>query len=270
MLEKYEFNVGDGLDYDILDKSYNETTQRLILKNGLKPGMTVLDVGPGAGVMTAWLSQQVGDTGCVVALDESPEQLDVTRSTLKRLNVNNVKTMVHSAYDIGSLDKKFDVIYCRFLLHHLHSPRKVITSYYNALKQGGLYFGQEGIMHGIWAYPDTHAWRGYQLESPRPTDTTEGIDRDGDFGVKLLYACKDVGFEIMDCHLEQPLLWTKKQKQGLLSGLVAFKQTALKQGMTEAQWQDKYSETQRIINDDKQVVAFYSSCFVAACKRAAR
>lgn len=40
--EKYELEVGDeGLDYDILDASFNPTTQAFILSAGLKPGMRV-------------------------------------------------------------------------------------------------------------------------------------------------------------------------------------------------------------------------------------
>ena len=120
----------------------------------------------------------------------------------------------------------------------------------------------------MWTYPSTNAWYGYQPDLPAPESINEGNERDGDFGMKLFNTCKKSGFTIKDCQLDQPLLWTKEQKQGVLSGLIAFKNTALKQGMTEQEWQGKYDETIRIISDPNQIIAFYGSCFIAAKKEA--
>ena len=92
------------------------------------------------------------------------------------------------------------------------------------------------------------------------------MSRDGDFGRKLYYYAKQAGFYIQDCHLVQPLLWKKEQKSLLLDGLKEFKKTAISQGMTEDQWQTKYQETARLIDDDNQIIAFYGSCQVAAKK----
>lgn len=267
MAEKYDFEIGDsGLDYDILDSTFNDKTQLLILKNGLQPGMNVLDVGSGAGVMTCWFAQQVGPSGTVTAIDNSPEQLKMVEARAAKLGLNNIKTIVLSAYDLSELNQCFDVVYCRFLLHHLHSPRKAIKGFYQVLKPEGFYFGQEGIIHSMWSYPASKAWQGYQPVLPSPDKVVEGDDRDGDFGMKLLFACRQHGFRIQDCQLDQPILWTKEQKQGMLLGLVAYKQTALEQGMSEQEWEENYNETVRIIDDPNYVMGFYGSCFVAAVK----
>ncbi len=95
----------------------------------LKEGMHVLDIGCGAGVMTSWIAKQVGPNGSVVAIDNSAEQLQVTNKNIEKAKHKNVKTQVLSAYDIMKLDKKFDAVYCRFLLHHLHSPRLAIQMF---------------------------------------------------------------------------------------------------------------------------------------------
>ena len=215
-VEKYDFEIGEGLDYDILDKSFNPTTQAFILKSGLVPGMNVLDVGCGAGVMTTWLAKQVGVKGSVTAIDNSDEQLNVTISRIKTENLSNVKTKVMSAYDIAQLNEKFDLIYCRFVLHHLHSPRKTLKLFFEMLKPHGTYVGEEGIISSAFAYPPTFAWQGYMPTFKREEEEDDGIDRDGDIGMKLLYLSKKAGFEILDSRLVQPVLWTKEQKQGLL------------------------------------------------------
>jgi SAM-dependent methyltransferase len=266
--EKYELEIGEeGLDYDILDVSFNPTTQAFILAAGLKPGMKVLDVGCGAGVMTAWLAKQVGPQGQITAIDNSEAQLKVTVKRLKEEGITNVKTSVLSAYDIGQLKEKYDFIYCRFVLHHLHSPRNTVKIFYDNLKPNGIYVGEEGIISAAFAYPPTFSWNGYMPELHHPDQEVDGKGREGDFGMKLFYYSKQAGFEILNCKLVQPVLWKKEQKQGLLSGLLAYKQTDLEHGTTEADWQKKYDETVRIINDDKQMVGFYGSCQVAALKK---
>ncbi len=266
--EKYELEVGEeGLDYDILDVSYNPSTQSFIKESGLKPGMHVLDVGCGAGVMTAWLAKQVGPTGSVTAIDNSDVQLNVTINRLKKENISNVKTQVLSAYDIGVLNTKYDLIYCRFVLHHLHSPRNTVKIFYDNLKQNGIYIGQEGIISSAFAYPASFAWNGYLPDLKHPSVEVDGLGREGDFGMKLFYYSKLVGFDILNCKLVQPVLWTKDQKKGLLSGLMAYKSTDLEHGTSEEEWQKKYDETVRLINDDSQMIAFYGSCQVAAIKK---
>ena len=264
--EKYDLEIGEeGLDYDILDKSFNSTTQDFILKSGLISGMNVLDVGCGAGVMTTWLAKQVGPKGTVTAIDNSEQQLNVTINRLKKENLSNVKTMVMSAYDIAQLTEKFDLIYCRFVLHHLHSPRKTLKLFFENIKPQGIYIGEEGIISAAFAYPPTFAWQGY-IPNLKRTEEEDGGERDGDIGMKLLYLAKDVGFDILDSHLVQPIFWKKEQKKGLLDGLIAYKKTDLEHGTTEAEWQRKFDETVRIINDDNQMIAFYGSCQVAAVK----
>ena len=265
--EKYDFDIGEeGLSYDLLDESYNTSTQKFLLDAGLKQGMKVLDVGCGAGVMTSWIAKQVGKDGHVTAIDNSPEQLSVTQKRIKNDKLSNVTTKTLSAYDINNLGEKYDLIYCRFLLHHLHSPRKAIKAYYDHLVDGGIYVGEEGIISHMFAYPPTFAWQGYMPNLVPPAQETEGTGRDGYIGMKLFYECKNSGFEIINCGLNQPILWKESQKMKLLEALNAFKQTDLEQGTTEEEWQKKYDETVRFSKDDNQIIGFYGSFQVAGVK----
>lgn len=265
--EKYELEIGDeGLDYDILDASFNPTTQAFMLSAGLKPGMRVLDVGCGSGTMTSWLAKQVGPTGHVTAIDNSKSQLDFTIRRLQRENINNVDTKVLSVYDIAQLNEKFDLIYCRFVLHHVFHPRNTIKIFYDHLNPNGIYIGEEGMINAAFAYPSSFSWQGYMPDLPHPENEQDGLGRDGDFGMKLFYYSKLAGFEIVDCRIVQPVLWNMQQKKGLLSGLNAYKKTDLEHGTTEDEWQRKYDETLRMINDDSQIVAFYGSCQIAGRK----
>ena len=265
--EKYELEVGEeGLDYDLLDVSFNPTTQAFILAAGLKPGMKVLDVGCGSGVMTSWFAKQVGPSGHVTAIDNSESQLNFAFRRLQKENITNVETKILSVYDIAQLKQSFDLIYCRFVLHHVFHPRNTIKLFYDNLDPNGIYIGEEGIISAAFAYPASFAWQGYLPDLKNPNDEQDGLGRDGDFGMKLFYYAKAAGFDIIDCRIVQPVLWKKQQKQELLKNLDAYKKTDLAHGTTESEWQRKYDETKRMINDDSQMIAFYGSCQIAARK----
>jgi SAM-dependent methyltransferase len=267
MVEKYDYEVGKGgsQGLDLLDLSFNPTTMSFIKNFGLKAGMKVLDVGCGTGVMSRWLAQQVGELGKVIAIDNSENQLEAAKEASKDPKFKNIEYKLLSVYDILDLKEKFDLIYCRFVLHHVHSPRKAIKLFYEALNPGGIYVGEEGIISAAFAYPPSFAWAGYEPKL-HPAKERDGEDRDGDFGMKIYFYSKLAGFEIIACQLVQPVLWEKERKSLLLQGLKEFKKTALEQGMTEEQWKKKYEETERLIADDNQIMAFYQSCQVAGKK----
>ncbi len=266
--EHYELEIGEkGLSYDPLDLAFNESTQAFILKSGIKPGMHILDAGCGGGMMTAWLAKQVGPTGQITAIDNSAEQLNVARQKIIKEKITNVNFQVLSVYDLANLNQQFDMIYCRFVLHHIHSPRKTIKLFYDNLKPNGIYVGEEGIISSAFAYPPSFAWQGYTPELVSPGKEKDGEGRECDFGMKIFYYTRAAGFTVKDCHLVRPVFWKKEQKKGLLEGLLAFKKTNIEQGMTEEAWQKKYDETIRLIEDDNQVIGFYGSAQIAGMKK---
>ena len=72
---KYFLSVGevDKERLRRLNDLYNPATQQFLLSNGLRPGMHVLDVACGTGIMTQWLARQVGANGWVHAIDQNEE-----------------------------------------------------------------------------------------------------------------------------------------------------------------------------------------------------
>ncbi|CZL29219.1 class I SAM-dependent methyltransferase [Legionella pneumophila] len=261
--EHYELEIPEeGLDYDILDMAFNPTTQSFIEMNGIQSGIRVLDVGSGSGVMTHYLAKLVGHEGHVLSIDNSLEQLRRAKHYCQEQGDNNVTFKQLSVYDLNSLNETFDLIYCRFVLHHLHSPRLAIHLFYQALNTGGIYIAEEGIVSAAFAYPPSKAWQGSRGHILPPEEEKDGISRDGEFGMKLFYWMKKSGFAIKDIKLIQPVLAIHEQKKKLLDGHDAYKKTALLQGKSEAEWATERQELIHLANDNFAIVGFYQSCQV--------
>lgn len=265
--ERYDFAITEeGLDYDVLDLSFNPSTQAFIERNGIKPGMRVLDVGSGSGLMTHYLAQQVGQHGQILSIDISDAQLARAKRYCEQQGDKNILFKELSVYDLDKSHGTFDLIYCRFVLHHLHSPREAIGLFYQHLNKGGFYMAEEGIISAAFSYPPSQAWHYNRQEIPHPDDEIDGVQRDGEFGMKLVYWMKKNRFNIKDVKLIQPLLTTEHSKKLLLAGHDAYKNTALAQGQTEADWEAQRQELKRLAEDEFTIVGFYQSCQVCGVK----
>jgi SAM-dependent methyltransferase len=265
--EHYDLTIPEaGLDYDILDLAFNPTTQSFIEINGIQPGMRILDVGSGSGIMTHYLSTQTGPEGQVLSIDNSLAQLTHAERYCQTQGDKNIRFKHLSAYDIDSLKETFDLIYCRFVLHHLQSPRQTIQLFYQVLNKGGIYIAEEGIISAAFSYPPSKAWLYNRDQIIPPEKEKDGITRDGEFGMKLFYWMKKAGFTIKDTKLVQPMFTTFDQKKKLLTGHDAYKKTALKQGTSEAEWESERQELLRLASDEFTVVGFYQSCQVSGIK----
>ena len=104
---------------------------------GLKPGMTVADVGAGFGAWTIRLSKWIGPSGQVFATEIGASQLASLRESVKKEGLTNV-TVVEGAPRSTNLPANCcDAIFIRDAYHHLTEPQDILKSFASALKPGG-------------------------------------------------------------------------------------------------------------------------------------
>lgn len=257
--EKYIFTIGQEVleGSDVVNKSFNSSTKNFLLANGLKPGMRVLDLGCGAGIMTRWIAEQIGSDGAVVGIDSDPQQVEFANTMAEQEHFFNCHFQTLSAYDINEIQHPVDLVYCRFLLHHLNDPDSVIEKIYALLKPNGIFISEEGICSHGFSYPPSDAFKTVFEDNSMP---------DKNIGKKLYYKLSRAGFNIQQVHIVQPVLVGKEEKKMLLAGLLSIKESFFASGNTEAQWQHLCEETQKLISNDEQIVGFYASCQVAGVK----
>lgn len=266
--EKYCVDIGkDGsVGLGKLDYLYNPTTKEFLMSAGLKPGMKVLDIGCGSGVMTCWMAEQVGKQGLVIGIENDNNQLNAANKRASGSNLKNAKFELCSAYDIEQLNQEFDFVYCRFVLHHLHDVNKVIEKIYHVLKPGGIYAAEEGIVNYAFTYPHSDAWGNEEVRLP-PVWTDYPIgNRDPNVGVKLVTKMKQTGFQVNHAKIMHPVMVTKEEKQLLLLGIEEMKSFFLSEGKSEDEWKIYISQTQAIVDNEEQIAGFYGSCQVAGIK----
>src|SRR5258708_9952312 len=84
-----------------LHRVYSPAGRRVLQRAGLKPGMTVADLGCGVGATTCMLAEMVGPTGHVTGIDLSASQLEHGRSLCKVQGITNATFMEASATATG-------------------------------------------------------------------------------------------------------------------------------------------------------------------------
>jgi len=74
----------------LLHDIYAPVGRRILLKAGLKPGITVADFGCGVGAVTRMLAEMVGPSGHVTGIDADERQLVEARNLCKTNGLTNV------------------------------------------------------------------------------------------------------------------------------------------------------------------------------------
>lgn len=118
------------------DSIYGEGSRRF-LQELVGPGQSVLDIGCGTGNMALWFARKVGETGGLLGIDFSLEQVDAARRLSRATGEHWARFEPGDVMSLEHLQGRFDLVYCRFLLIHLPSPLEALKQMARTLKPGG-------------------------------------------------------------------------------------------------------------------------------------
>jgi len=121
---------------------------------GLKPGMTVLDIGSGPGHASFDLAQLVGPRGRVIAVDQSALFLEAVEAGAKTRGLTNITTVKS---DLGQLElepQSVDFIWSRWVMSFLPNPQDLLLRLSKGLRPGGVFVAHEyGMYETFGFYP---------------------------------------------------------------------------------------------------------------------
>ncbi|HNR78541.1 MAG TPA: methyltransferase domain-containing protein, partial [Parvularculaceae bacterium] len=112
-------------------------------------GARILDLGCGAGQDAYMLSRLVGETGSIVGVDFTPEQLSVARAHrnwhkdrygYSASNVDFIEGDIEKLGEIGLASQSFDVIVSNCVINLCADKRAVFSAAYDLLKPGGEFY----------------------------------------------------------------------------------------------------------------------------------
>lgn len=129
----------------MIEQVFDPASRRRLLDAGLQADWRCLEVGPGAGSIMAWMSEVVGPTGQVMAVDLDPKFL----SEAERPNVRVVRADIRTAQ---LPEQSFDLVHARYVLIHIPDYETALNRMLDCLKPGGWLVLEEpdfSASHGI-------------------------------------------------------------------------------------------------------------------------
>jgi len=112
--------------------------RQLFDQAGIKPGMSVLDLGSGAGDVALLAREYVGAGGHVVGIDRDPISTARAKQRIEDAGLTNVTLIEADLMDPPALNEVFDAIVGRRVLCYLPAARDVIRAFMKYLRAGGV------------------------------------------------------------------------------------------------------------------------------------
>lgn len=148
----HQFPTPDFL-VDFLDtplrRRFIQPLDRMPERLGLKPGMRVLEVGPGNGTYTLAVARHLGADGRVTAIDIQPRIVERLRARAAAEGAANVEVQVADVANLPFEDGAFDAVYMLSVVGELPEPERAIAEFARVLKPGGVLAFAE-----LWPDPD--------------------------------------------------------------------------------------------------------------------
>ena len=105
---------------------------------GVKPGMSVADVGAGEGYYTVRLARVVGRKGRVLAEDILPNAIDALSDRVQRERFDNVAVKLGTADDPMLPSASFDRVFLVHMYHEVASPYAFLWHLREGVKPTGV------------------------------------------------------------------------------------------------------------------------------------
>lgn len=103
----------------------------------IEPGATVADVGAGTGLFASMLSEAVGPSGRVLAVDIAPNFVEHVRARAAAEGLHNVEARLSTEHSAELPEASVDVVLLCDVYHHFEYHEDMLRSIGAALRPGG-------------------------------------------------------------------------------------------------------------------------------------
>ncbi len=150
--------------------------RRILQQGGLQPGMRVLDLACGPGVVSCALARMVAPAGWVTGVDLSPDLLAEAKAAAVDQGLDNLSFYQGDVYALDLADASFDFVYARFLFQHLRDPQQALTEAHRVLAPGGRLLVADVDDGWLAMYPTPPTFNAF-IERAARTQASQGGNR---------------------------------------------------------------------------------------------
>ena len=119
----------------------------IILGKYVKQGFTVLDIGPGKGFFTSKLTDLVGDTGKVIAIDIQEKMLDAVQSRVRKYGrIERLQTRL-CTNDSPQISERYNFANVFWMYHEVSNKLQFVRELYEKLDSEGCVLISEPGIH---------------------------------------------------------------------------------------------------------------------------
>lgn len=115
-----------------------EHRENIVRAAGIKPGMTVADVGAGSGLFEPLFAHAVGPEGSVVGVDIAPKFVELIAKRAKEQGLANVSSVLCTERSVNLPPDSVDLVFLCDTYHHFAYPEDSLKSIHAALKPDGV------------------------------------------------------------------------------------------------------------------------------------
>ena len=127
-----------GAEWLIRENRENEERCSVVMDNlGIRPGMTVCDMGCGNGYYALKLARMVGPEGRVLCVDIQPKMLELLRERAAAAGITNIEPILGTATDPRLPDESIDLILCVDVYHEFSHPEPMLQAMRRSLAKDG-------------------------------------------------------------------------------------------------------------------------------------
>ena len=119
------------------EREEEERTDKMVEMLGLKPGMSVADIGCGTGYLAERIAPRILPAGVVYGVDIQKEMLDLLVRKMKMRRVENVKPVLGTDADPKLEPESCDMMVMVDVYHEFEFPYEMIRKMIVGLKKGG-------------------------------------------------------------------------------------------------------------------------------------
>lgn len=135
----YKFPMPEWMA-NVIDNPFRrkiQPPQETAIRHGIKPGMRVLEIGPGNGTYSLAAAQLIGNQGQLVTIDIEPKMIERVLQKIEAEGISNIEARVADVYDLPFADQSFDLIYMITVINEIPNIPQALSEFHRVLKNTG-------------------------------------------------------------------------------------------------------------------------------------